>query len=236
MSCRPGTPFTRAAPSTSSMSPGDASRSSPARRSALSRTFLRRSRDGIAARHQRAARERPGAPVEPARVAGHDGDVGRRAAERLRGDLGERRLVALPLGREAGRDEDPAARLDPHVRALVRPDPRSLDVAADPQTEVATFGARGRLPRAKLAARRSRPAPSRGRPGSCRCRSGSAPPSWNVSPTSHGNSSGWIMFRRRTSAGSRPSSRAMSPMTRSITKTPCGRPAPRYGVTITLFV
>ena len=116
------------------------------------------------------------------------------------------------------------------------PMPGPLHVAADPEPEVPALGARGRLlgpelPRADRVQRHLE-----ARPGSSRCRSASGPPSWNVSPTSHGNSSGWMRFRRRTSAGSRPSSRAMSPMTRSITKAPWGRPAPRYGVVITLFV
>ena len=124
------------------MSPGDASSSSAARRSALSRTFRAASRDRVAARHQRTAREGSRAPVEPARVPGHHRDVGGRAPQRVCSDLREGRLVALPLGREAGRHQDPAARLDPHVGTLVRPDPGPLHVAGDPEAQVASLRAR----------------------------------------------------------------------------------------------
>ena len=106
---------------------------------------------GIAARHQRAAREGAGAPVEAAGVAGDDRDVGGIAAERIRGDLGERRLVALPVRGEAGGDEDLAARLDADARAFIRPDARALDVAGDAEAEMAAVGARGGLARAEVA-------------------------------------------------------------------------------------
>jgi hypothetical protein len=43
-------------------------------------------------------------------------------------------------------------------------------------------------------------------------------------------------LRRRISARSTPNSRAARSSSRSITNTPCWRPAPRYGVTIGLFV
>jgi hypothetical protein len=47
-------------------------------------------------------------------------------------DLREDRGVPLPLGGQAGRDDDLAAGLDLHVAALVRPDAGALDVAATP--------------------------------------------------------------------------------------------------------
>jgi len=43
-------------------------------------------------------------------------------------------------------------------------------------------------------------------------------------------------LRKRTSAGSRPSSLAMTSMVRSIAKAASGRPAPRYGALGTLLV
>jgi hypothetical protein len=45
-----------------------------------------------------------------------------------------------------------------------------------------------------------------------------------------------MKFTERTSARSLPSAAAIASMVRSITKQPCGRPAPRYGVTITVLV
>ena len=45
-----------------------------------------------------------------------------------------------------------------------------------------------------------------------------------------------LMFFRRTSTGSRPSRRAPMSMSRSITKTASGRPAPRYAAFCVLFV
>src|SRR5436853_570911 len=65
--------------------------------------------DGVAARDERPTREGAGAPVELARVTGHDRHVAGVAADRLGGDLGERRLVALALARETGGDKDFAA-------------------------------------------------------------------------------------------------------------------------------
>ena len=52
----------------------------------------------------------------------------------------------------------------------------------------------------------------------------------------YGISSARIMLRKRTSAGSRPSSLAMTSMVRSIAKAASGRPAPRYGALGTLLV
>jgi hypothetical protein len=61
-------------------------------------------------------------------------------------------------------------------------------------------------------------------------------PSWKVSPWSYGISSGWMKLRSRTVARSRPRYAAIASIVRSMTNTPCGRPAPRYGVTCTVFV
>jgi hypothetical protein len=55
-------------------------------------------------------------------------------------------------------------------------------------------------------------------------------------PWSYGISSGRIILRSRRAARSIPRWSAIASMTRSITKQPCTRPAPRYGVTITVFV
>ena len=57
--------------------------------------------------------------------------------------------MALALGRDAGGDEDVTARLDAHVGALVRADPRPFDVARDAETEVATVAVRFGLPLAE---------------------------------------------------------------------------------------
>ena len=48
--------------------------------------------------------------------------------------------MALPLGGEAGGDDDLAVGLDPDVRALVRPDPGALDVAGEPDADPAALG------------------------------------------------------------------------------------------------
>src|SRR6185436_11974718 len=73
------------------------------------------------------------------------------AAERIRGDLGERRLVALPMRGEASGDEHLAARLDADARAFIRSDARALDVAGDAEAEMAALGARDGLARAEVA-------------------------------------------------------------------------------------
>ena len=51
-----------------------------------------------------------------------------------------------------------------------------------------------------------------------------------------GISFGWIMLRRLTSVGSRPSVCAIRSMVRSMAKVASGRPAPRYGALGTLLV
>src|SRR5207245_7387638 len=82
------------------------------------------------------ARVGSGAPVEFRAGAGDDRDVGGAATDRVRGDLGERRTVALALGGQARRNEDLAAWLDTDVRALVRADPGAFDIAAEPEPEI----------------------------------------------------------------------------------------------------
>ena len=105
--------------------------------SALLAHLERRVGDRVARDDRGAARERRNAPVEPARVAGHDLDVRRRDAERVGRDLRERRLVRLPLRRQAGRDQDLAGdRVDLDVGALVRPEAGAFDVAREPEPEV----------------------------------------------------------------------------------------------------
>src|SRR5207302_6952273 len=107
--------------------------------------------DRVAARDEAAAGEGPGAPVELAGVAGDDRDVGGVAPERVGGDLGERRLVTLALGGEAGGHVDLSARLDADVGSLVRPDARALHVAADPKAEVPPLASSFRLAAAEVA-------------------------------------------------------------------------------------
>ena len=107
--------------------------------------------DRVAARDQAAAGVGAGAPVELGRVAGDDRDVRRIAAERVGGDLGERRAVPLPLRRQARRHQHLAARFDTDVRALVGTDAGALDVAAESEPEVATGAARLGLAATELA-------------------------------------------------------------------------------------
>src|SRR5205085_6086477 len=100
----------------------------------------RRLPDRAARDDGRPARKRRDAPVELARVARDDLDVRRRDAERVGRDLRERRLVRLPLARETGCHEDlPGDRVDLHVGALVRSEPGSLDVAGEPEPEIAAL-------------------------------------------------------------------------------------------------
>ncbi len=58
--------------------------------------------------------------------------------------------MPLPVRGETRRHEHLAARLHAHVGALVRADPRPLDVARHAQPEIAPLRARGRLARAKV--------------------------------------------------------------------------------------
>ena len=90
--------------------------------------------DGGAAHHRGARRERADGVRHPAGVAGDDLDVLERHAEHVGGDLGEHRRVALALRGQPGRDLDLARGLDVHVGALVGADAGALDVAgeADP--------------------------------------------------------------------------------------------------------
>src|SRR5215471_14220989 len=143
----PGAPLTRARPPTSSMSPGDASRSCPATR--LVAHLEGGGMHGIAARHEGAARVGAGTPVELARVSGDHADVARIAAEHVGGDLRERRVVALPLSGETGGDQHAPARLNADVSAFVRPDAGALHVARDADADIAPLAPRLGLPGAK---------------------------------------------------------------------------------------
>src|SRR6267378_1700002 len=58
----------------------------------------------------------------------------------------------------------------------------------------------------------------------------------NTSPVLNGIAEGGMRLRRRSSMGSRPSSRAATSITRSIAYVASGRPAPRYGPVGVVFV
>ena len=71
------------------------------------------------------------------RVGAHDLHRFDRDAELLGADLGQRRRVALALGRHPDEDVHRAAGVHAHVRAFVRPQPRALQVAGDADAETA---------------------------------------------------------------------------------------------------
>src|SRR5262249_45588740 len=95
--------------------------------------------DGVAARHEGAARVGAGAPVELAGVAGDHGDLARIAAERLGGDLCEGRVMALTLRGQACGDQHAAARLHTDMRAFVRANAGALHVAPDSEAETTSL-------------------------------------------------------------------------------------------------
>ena len=68
----------------------------------LGAQLARGERDGAAAHHGGAARERPDAVLDARGVAADDADVLRRDAELVGGDLGQRGLEPLALRRHAG--------------------------------------------------------------------------------------------------------------------------------------
>ena len=80
----------------------------------------------------------PNPRVSPVR----DADAVDRHAELVGDDLGEDRLVALALARQAGRHGHRAVDLHVDGRALVRADPGPLDVAGDPEPDPAALAAR----------------------------------------------------------------------------------------------
>ena len=156
-----------------------------------------------------------------------------RHAELLGGDLGEHRLVPLALGGQAGGDHDLAGGLDPHVRALVR--------------------ARRRCPPHRSRGR-CRPAVPRAR--ACSRTGSNAAQSTSVQRLVQRRREVAGVVDERPSvlehqalvvrhlvgldhvalahhgAVESDSASAIASMTRSITKQPCTRPAPRYGVTM----
>src|SRR5690606_37857707 len=97
-------------------------------------------RDRVARHHGGPGREGPHGVGHPARVTGRDVDVLDADAELLGADLGEDRLVALALRRQTRRLVDPPTRLDLDVTTLLGPPAGALDVAADPQADLAALG------------------------------------------------------------------------------------------------
>ena len=79
---------------------------------------------------------------------GHD-DILHAAADPVGHDLRQGRARALSLRCGAGRDRDLAVGEDAHGHTLERPEPRPLHVIADADAEIAPFGARAALARAK---------------------------------------------------------------------------------------
>ena len=96
--------------------------------------------DGRPAHHGRARGEGAHGVGHLAGVAGGDLDVLEPHPEGVGDDLGERRLVALALRGEAGRDLDLAGGLDVDVGALVGTDAGALDVAREADADLAALG------------------------------------------------------------------------------------------------
>jgi hypothetical protein len=129
----------------------------------------------------------------------------------------------LPLRAGTRGEENLAGRIDPHRRTLERADAGALDIATDAEAEVATVCALRALALSERrnAAERGQRLPQRAR---------------IITAVVDGMSSARIMLRKRTSAGSSPSSAATRSTMRSIAKAASGRPAPRYGAFGTLLV
>ena len=178
-------------------------------------------------------------PVLDARgVARDDGDVLGRDAQLVGGDLGQRRLEPLALRGHAAPRGDAPRRVRPararSRRGRRRSAPRSRRRRRRPG------GPRRARRRPRRTAPRSRAALERaaqdGRQVAAvvgprgRCRGSSAAPCRTACPRRAPGSRG------ARAARSRPVSRATRSSTRSITKTACGWPAPRYGVTGTRLV
>ena len=102
-----GTPLTRTAPSFSSRSSADASSSSAAALSALSRTTMRGLMHRVAGGHRLTAGEGAEAERGARGVAGDHVDLLRRHVEHVRRQLRQHRLGALALRAGAGGDDDP---------------------------------------------------------------------------------------------------------------------------------
>src|SRR5262249_23720902 len=124
--------------------------------------------DGAPGVDRTARGECPHAERDGRRIPAHYGDPIERNAESVGGDLGERRLVPLPLRAGARGDDRVPGRVEPYRGSLVRADGRALHVpgqpdapvdAASPQVPllcsqrlVADGGERGLQPRLEVAA------------------------------------------------------------------------------------
>ena len=82
-------------------------------------------------------------------VAGHHRDAVGRNVELLGADLRERGLDSLPHGHRAGVDGNPAGTADPHDPGFERAAACPFDAVAEPDAEIAAFGARATLARGK---------------------------------------------------------------------------------------
>ena len=156
----------------------------------------------------------------------HD-DVFRLDGPGVGGDLREDRLHALTLRAGAGGHVELAGRVDAHRGALERADAGAFDVAAKAETEIAALLARLLLARAKSldAADAVERLLQRLRIVAAVVDDRLAVAIGNAETIRH--LVGGIMLRRRTSAGSSPSSPAMRSIVRSIANAASGRPAPR---------
>ena len=98
------------------------------------------------ARHHGPARGKGSrAPVKFAGVARHDADVLNRRAQLLGHDLCKRGVVPLPLRADAHGHRNAPARLHRHLRALVGPNARALDVGHHADADVLALLAQPRL-------------------------------------------------------------------------------------------
>src|SRR5206468_5607302 len=106
---------------------------------ALCAQLARRQGHRVAADDGRAAGERADALRDAERVATDDADVVRGDAELVGGDLGQRGLEALALGRHAGEDGDAPRRIRANRRALEGAYAGQLDVAREADAEEAAL-------------------------------------------------------------------------------------------------
>ena len=168
-----------------------------------------------------------GAARDGVGVALEHRDLLDRDPEPVGDDLRERRLVALALREGAGADDRLAVGVDLHGAVLGLADPvGDLDVRAEADPELERRAALGGAAPAHGAARRSR---------QCWSTRSSAPlvVADVVVGAGRGRGPGTrhaaMKLRRRTSAGSSPSSTASRSIARSIICVASGRPAPRTG-------
>ena len=102
----------------------------------------RRLVDGVAAHHRGAAGKSRDTPIESLGVAFDHDHVFRLDAELIGDDLGEHRVVALPLGRKTGVDIDLAGdRMDADMAAFVGSEPGAFDIAGKPKAQIFALGA-----------------------------------------------------------------------------------------------